>query len=97
MGSAPAGGLTKAHFNTKTATKKTNAVRKIRKNGRTLRFRKRFTSSSIARSYLRSIPAQFGGDQKCSDENENVRQVDKKIRLQGDLIQMSDKINDYVD
>src|ERR1700682_6123793 len=89
--------LDESALQTKTATKKTNAVRKIRKNGRTLRFRKRFTSSRIARSCLRSIPAHFGCDQKGRDENENVRQVDKKIRLQRDLIQMGDKINDYVD
>src|SRR5258708_37200376 len=97
MGSAPAAGLTKAHFNTKTATKKANAVRKTRKNGRNLRFRKRFTSSRIARSCLRSIPAHFGCDPKRRDENENLRQVDKKNRLQRDLTQGGDEIKDYVD
>src|SRR5437660_11570640 len=96
-GSGPAAGFTKAHFSQKIATNKTNAPRQIRINGRTLRFRKHFSFSRIAKSRRRGVAAHFSGDQERGDENQDVRKIDENVGLQGNLVQMRDKINDDVD
>src|SRR5712692_8512714 len=95
-GSGPTGGFTKAHFSQNTATNNTNAPKTIRKNGRTLRFRKRFSFSRIARSRLRDVTAHFSGDQKRCDENQDVRKIDENVGLQRNLIEVRNKINDDI-
>src|SRR5882724_10445466 len=95
--SGPTAGFTKAHFSQKTATNKTNAPNTIRKNRRTLRLKMRISPSRIAGSGLRRVAAHFGGDPEGCDENEDVRQVDKNIGLQRDLIQVGVEIDGHVD
>src|SRR6266481_6775092 len=97
VGSGPTVGLSKAHFSQNTATNNTNAPKQIRKNGRTLCFRKRFSFSRIARSRRRGAAAHFGGNQKSGDENQDVRKIDENVGFQRNLVQMRNKINDDVD
>src|SRR5712692_1848867 len=95
-GSGPTGCFTKAHFNQKIATNKTNAPKTIRKNGRTLRFRKRFHFSRIARSRLHVFAAHFGSDPEGGNENQDVRKIDENICLQRNVAKVRDKIDDDV-
>src|SRR6267378_6410802 len=96
-GSGPTVGFTNAHLSQKAATNKTIAPNAIRKNGRTLLLKKRFSPSRIAGSGLRRIAAHLGGDPEGRDENEDVRQVDENIGLQRDLIQMRVEIDGHID
>src|SRR6267378_410766 len=96
-GSGPTVGFTNAHLSQKAATNKTIAPNAIRKNGRTLLLKKRFSPSRIAGSSLRRITAHFGGDPEGRDENEDVRQVDENIGLQRDLIQVGVEIDGHID
>src|SRR5882724_5082949 len=95
--SGPTAGFTKAHFSQKTATNKTNAPNTIRKNRRTLRLKMRISPSRIAGSGLRRVAAHLGGDPEGRDENEDVRQVDKNIGLQRDLMQVGVEIDGHID
>src|SRR5271169_3310312 len=82
VGSGPTVGFTKAHFSQNTVMNKTMAPKQIRKNGRTLRFRKRFSFCSIRRSRCRGGAAHFCGDQERGNENQDVRTIHKNIGLQ---------------
>src|SRR5579863_9582432 len=81
-------GFTNAHFRANAAINKTTAPTNIKRKGRTLRFRKCVMLWSIVRSGLRGRFADFCGDQKCRNENQDVRQVDENIAFQGDVPQM---------
>src|SRR5580693_9934798 len=86
VGRGPTVGLTKAHFSVNAATNKTKAPKQIKKNGRTLRFRKRFSFSRIARSRLGGVAAHFSGDQERSNKNKDMRQIDKNVGFQRNLV-----------
>src|SRR5580693_422599 len=86
VGSGPTVGFTKAHFSVNAATNRTKAPKQIRKNGRTLRFRKRFSFSRIARSCLGAVAAHFSGNQERGNKDKDVREIDENIRLQRNLV-----------
>src|SRR5882757_243442 len=83
-GSGPASGFTKAHFSQNTATNRTNAPRQIRMNGRTLRFRKRFSFSRI--SAFRGSGAQAAAVLRLTLAA--IRNAAMKIRMCGRLTRM---------
>src|ERR1700675_925920 len=97
VGSGPTVGFTKAHFSQNTVTNKTNAPKQIRRNGRTLRFRKRFSPCSIRRSRLRGVAAHFSGDPEGGDENQDVRKIDENVGFQRNVSEVREKIDDNVD
>src|SRR5712691_13243949 len=93
-GSGPTVGFTKAHFSQHTVTNKTIAPKQIRKNGRTLRFRKRFRPCSIRRSRLRGVATHFSGDPEGGDEDQDMRKIHENICLQRNVAKVREKIDD---
>src|SRR5260370_41213779 len=89
-------GFTKAHISQNVATNNVNAPKQIRKNGRTLRFRKRVSFSRIARSRLRNATVHFGGDPEGSDEDQDVRKIYENIRFQRNATKVLEKIKEHI-
>src|SRR5260370_6342079 len=97
VGSGATLGFTNAHFSQNTVMNKMMAPKQIRKNGRTLRFRKRFSACSIRRSRLHGVTAHFSGDPESGDKNQGVRTIHKNIGFQRNVTEVGEEIDSDVD